>query len=308
MAHANNNNAYQMVTDRIVEMMNKGIIPWRKPWHFGAIDDGQEQAISYTSRRAYSLLNQWLLGEPGEYLTFNQIKERGGYIRKGEKARMVVFFKQMSYTETNADGEEEIKTYPLLRWYNVWHINQTEGIPPKIPATPEAEVVKPSGPEAINEAEAIILAYLQREASLKFQNDKPSGSAYYSPSKDEVVVPMLSQYDNAAEYYSTTFHELTHSTLKASRCNRVAENARAFFGNADYSREELVAEMGAAMLVSHSGIDNAAAFKNSVAYIQNWIASLKNDPKMIVWAASRAEKAARYIIGGPEAIKPAEQA
>ena len=301
------NNAYQMVTDRIINLMQQGIIPWRKPWHYGAIDDGQEMAISYTSRRAYSLLNQWLLGEPGEYLTFNQIKERKGRVKKGAKARMVVFFKQQSYKETDpATGEEKIKTFPLLKWYNVFHIKDTEGIASKIPAAPEtAQPESPKGPEAIDAAEAVITAYLAREIGLRFQNDKPSGSAFYSPSEDKVVVPMLGQYDIAAEYYSTTFHELTHSTLKASRCNREGENTRAFFGNADYSREELVAEMGAAMLVSHSGIDNSSAFRNSVAYIQNWMQALKNDPKMIVWAASRAEKAARYIIGGPEAIKQA---
>ena len=297
------NNAYQMVTDRILNLMQQGIIPWRKPWHFGAIDDGQEQAISYTSRRAYSLLNQWLLGEPGEYLTFNQITERGGTIRKGEKAKFVVFFKQQTYVEKDPEtGEEKLKTYPLLRYYNVWHIKQTDGIASKCPA-PGAEPERPHGPAAINDAENIIFSYLMRETSLKFQNDKPSGRAYYSPSEDKVVVPMLSQYDSAAEYYSTAFHELTHSTLKANRCNREGENTRAFFGNADYSREELVAEMGAAMLCSHSGIDSDRAFRNSVAYIQNWMQALKNDPKMIVWAASRAEKAARYIIGGKESIK-----
>lgn len=298
-----NNNVYQMVTDRIVSLMQQGIIPWRKPWHFNAVADGQEQAISYTTRRAYSVLNQWLLGEPGEYLTFNQIKERKGTIKKGEKARMVVFFKQTSYKEINADGEEEIKTYPLLRYYNVWHINQTEGIPSKIPArTDEPQPEKPKGPEAINEAENVILAYLIRETSLKFHNDKPSGSAYYSPVRDEVVVPMLGQYDIAAEYYSTTFHELTHSTGKASRCNREAERTRSHFGSEDYSREELVAEMGAAMLCSNCGIDNNSAFRNSVAYIQNWMTALKNDPKMIVWAAGRAEKAARYILGEKVAV------
>ena len=303
------NNAYQMVTDRIINLMQQGIIPWRKPWNFGAIDDGQEMAISYTSRRAYSLLNQWLLGEPGEYLTFNQIKERGGMVKKGAKARMVVFFKQQSYKERDPEtGEEKLHTYPLLKWYNVFHIKDTEGIASKIPVVTEtAQPEAPAGPEAIAAAEVIIAAYVVRE-QLKFQNDKPSGSAYYSQSEDKVVVPMLSQYDIAAEYYSTTFHELTHSTLKASRCNREGENTRAFFGNADYSREEPVAEMGAAMLVSHSGIDNSSAFRNSVAYIQNWMQALKNDPKMIVWAASRAEKAARYIIGGPEAIKPQQAA
>lgn len=304
------NNAYQMVTDRIINLMQQGIIPWRKPWHFGAIDDGQEQAISYTSRRAYSLLNQWLLGEPGEYLTFNQIKERGGHVRKGAKARMVVFFKQTSYTEKDPEtGEEKLHTYPLLKWYNVFHLKDTEGIASRIPAVPEADKpALPAGPEAIDAAEAVIAGYLAREINLRFQNDKPSGRAYYSPSEDKVVVPMLSQYDIAAEYYSTTFHELTHSTLKKSRCDREGENTRAFFGNADYSREELVAEMGAAMLCSNSGIDSDRAFRNSVAYIQNWMQALKNDPKMIVWAASRAEKAARYIIGGPEAIKSAVSA
>lgn len=306
----NTNNVYQMVTDRIVEMMNKGIIPWRKPWHFNTLDNGQEQAISYTSRRAYSLLNQWLLGEPGEYLTFNQIKERKGSIRKGEKARMVVFFKSASYTEKNPEtGEDEIKTYPLLRYYNVWHINQTEGIASKIPApTEKAQPEAINGPASIAAAEVIIAAYLQRERSLKFQNDKPSSEAYYSPVRDMVVVPMLGQYDKAAEYYSTTFHELVHSTGKESRCNREADRTRSHFGSEDYSREELVAEMGAAMLCSHSGIDDASTFRNSVAYLQNWISALKNDNKMIVWAASRAEKAARYIIGGPEAIKTAESA
>lgn len=282
-----------MVTDRIVEMMNKGIIPWRKPWHFNTIETGEEQAISYTTRRAYSLLNQWLLGEPGEYLTFKQVKALGGSVKKGEKSRMVVFFTQVPYKKENGE-EDEIRTYPLLKYYNVFHINQTEGITSKI--VPSEQVV-PEGPAAINEAENIILGYLMRETSLKFQNDKPSGKAYYSPALDKVVVPMLGQYDSSAEYYSTTFHELTHSTMKESRCNREGENKRSFFGNSDYSREELVAEMGAAMLCSNAGIDNKKAFRNSVAYIQSWIQSFKNDPKMIVWAASRAEKAARYICG-----------
>lgn len=211
---------------------------------------------------------------------------------------MVVFFKQQSYKERDPEtGEEKIKTYPLLRYYNVWHINQTEGIESKIVAGEKPE--PPKGPEAIDAAESIIAAYLGREPKLRFENDKPSGRAYYSPTQDKVVVPTLSQYDKAAEYYSTAFHELTHSTLKASRCNRVAENARAFFGNADYSREELVAEMGAAMLCSQAGIEDERTTKNSVAYLQNWIEALNNDNKMIVWAAARAEKAARYIIGGP---------
>ena len=130
-----------------------------------------------------------------------------------------------------------------------------------------------------------------------FQNDKPSDRAYYSPSKDCVIVPMLTQYAIAEEYYSTTFHELTHSTLHETRLNRKSEQKLAAFGSEDYSREELVAEMGSAMLCATAKIDSEKAFKNSVAYIQSWLKALKNDKKMIVWAAARAEKAAKYILG-----------
>lgn len=291
------NKVYQMVTDRIVEQMNKGIIPWRKPWHGGSIVSAEDVAISYVSRRAYSTLNQWLLGEPGEYLTFKQIQDLGGKIRKGEKSKMVVFYTKYEYKTTDEKtGEEKLHCIPVLRYYNVFHINQTEGIKSKV--VPGEVVVV----ESDTDADAVIAAYVER-TGLKFQNDRPSAKAYYSPGTDTVVVPMKGQYDHIAEYYSTTFHELTHSTLKADRCDRKAENENAFFGNADYSREELVAEMGSAMLCSHCGVETERTFKNSVAYLQNWLLALKNDPKMIVWASSRAEKAARFILGEPDLAK-----
>lgn len=279
-----------MVTDRIVEMLNQGIIPWRKPWH-GEKASAENTAISYTSRRAYSLINQWLLGNvPGEYLTFNEVKKLGGSIKKGAKSKMVVFYTKAEYKRKNDDGEEEVVSYPLLRYYNVFHIEQTEGIKSKVKP---GEVVE--APESDEFAEAVIADYVSREG-IKFQNGKHSDRAFYRPATDEVVVPMMSQYSNAAEYYSTTFHELTHSTLKASRCNRESDNAVAHFGDDNYSREELVAEIGSAMLCSRTGVSIEKAFKNSVAYIQGWLKSLKNDPKMILWAAGRAEKAAKYIM------------
>lgn len=285
-------NVYQMVTDRIVEEMQKGIIPWQKPWK-GAQATGEDVAINYVTRRAYSVLNQWLLGEPGEYLTFKQATDLGGHVKKGAKARMVVFYTKAEYKERDEQtGEEVLKSYPLLKYYHVFHLNDCEGIESKI--VPGEKIEFDCQPDEV--AEKIIAEYVARENGLVFVNDKPSGRAYYSPSEDKVVVPMISQYEHNAEYYSTCFHELTHSTLTESRCNRVAENAKAYFGNADYSREELVAEMGAAMLCSVAGVDTAKAFRNSVAYIQSWIAALKNDNKMIVWAAGRAEKAAKYIL------------
>lgn len=286
-----------MVTDRIVEQMKNGIIPWHRPWTGLGIADGG--AVNYVSRRPYSFLNQLLLGRPGEWLTFNQVKERGGRIKKGAKSGIVVFYKKYTIKKAKRteNGEQaEAKVYeerdiPLLKYYNVFHIDDCEGIESK------AETFEPSNIEPIERAEEVITGYLSREQSLKFTNDQPSNRAFYSPSADAVVVPMMSQYDIVEEYYSTTFHELVHSTMPKERCDRKQEIRVASFGSADYSREELVAETGSAMICSVLGIDSEKAFNNSVAYIQGWMKALKNDPKAIVWAASRAEKAARYIMG-----------
>ena len=285
-------NVYQMVTDRITAQLEQGNIPWRKPWTGAAVQDGG--AINYVSRRPYSLINQLILGKPGEYLTWKQVEELGGKVRKGAKAGFVVFFKNITIQDKTfinpENGEPETRTIPLLRYYNVFHLDDIDGIETKIVPGQAPEV------EPVEAAEKVVADYLSRQPGLRFQNDKPSNRAYYSPAQDLVVVPMLSQYRIPAEYYSTAFHELTHSTIPASRCDRVSENANAFFGNEDYSREELVAEIGSAMLCNRVGIEAKKAFRNSVAYIQGWLKALKNDNKMIVWAASRAEKAAKFIL------------
>ena len=279
-----------MVTDRIVEQMSKGIIPWQKPWV-----GGSALAISYESRKADSFLNQLLLARPGEWLTWKQIQAKKGKVKKGAKSRFCVFYQMGAEKDKEGnpvlDGKGNAVMYPILKWYSVFHIDDTEGIESKIEPVEADHDIQP-----IDAAEAVIEGYLSREEGLKFINDRESSQAYYSPSKDEVVVPMITQYAIPEEYYSTAFHEFTHSTMKESRCNRKTENEGAHFGNMVYSREELVAEMGAAMLCNRIGIECEKAFKNSAAYIQSWLKALKNDPKMIVWASGRAEKAAKYIL------------
>ena len=299
------NTVYQMVTDRIVEQMGKGIIPWHKPWACSFNPD--EMAINYISRRPYSLINQFLLGKPGEWLTWKQIHDLKGNVKKGAKSGFVVFY-------TLADDKDEHgnpvvdpetgknKQHPLLRWYKVFHLDDTEGIETKLVREEPAEEEPKIAP--IEVAEKVIADYVERESKatgFKFQNDRLSDSAYYAPFRDEVVVPMLSQYAIPEEYYSTTFHELTHSTMHEKRCDRRADNKVAAWGDSNYSREELVAELGSAMIINRIGIEVEKAFKNSVAYIQSWMKALKNDPKMIVWASSRAEKAAMYILNEEQA-------
>ena len=280
-----------MVTDRIIEQMNKGIIPWHQPWV-----GGNAMAISYTTRKAYSMLNQLLLGKPGEWLTWNQIQAKKGKVKPGAKSRFCVYCQFVKKEDISEEEEEKKRNgYLILKWYRVFHIDDTEGIESLCSTSaPCGDSLSP-----ISQAEQVIESYLSREAGLRFFNDQPSASAYYSPSRDEVVVPMLSQYALAEEYYSTAFHELTHSTMHASRCNRQSESTITRFGDSAYSREELVAEIGSAMICNRIGIENEKAFKNSAAYIQSWLKALKNDNKMIVWAAKKAEEAARFILGDP---------
>lgn len=285
-------NIHQIIAERISEQLEKGIIPWQKPWTSLGVEG--KGAINYVTRKPYSMLNQMLLMKEGEYLTYKQITALGGKLKKGAKAGMVVFYAPQVVKKESAEAteeEQETSTYPLLRYYNVFHIDDVEGIESKI----KTETVPTC--QSIESAEKIINDYVRRETNLKFQNDKPSDRAYYSPETDSVVVPMLSQYLVPEEYYSTTFHEMIHSTMTESRCNRRSNMKLAAFGSEDYSREELVAEMGSAMLCAVAKLDCKKAFKNSVAYIQSWLKALNNDKKMIVWASSRAEKAAKYIIG-----------
>lgn len=280
-------NVYEMVTNRIIKKLNEGIIPWQRGWT-GTIDG----AYNFKTKRRYSLLNQMLLEHQDGYLTFKQIGEMGGKLRKGAKSEFVVFWKIMQKDDPNkkdSEGKPEKVTIPILRYYNVFWVGDTDI---------KREDLKLTEHNPITEAESIIGEYVTREDGLTFQNDRPSNQAYYAPLLDTVVVPMLSQFTNVEEYYSTAFHELTHSTGAKHRLNRLPEGRAAAFGNLEYSKEELVAELGAAMLVNHCGIETEKSFRNSAGYVQGWLKALNNDQRLIVSAASKAEKAVEYILGG----------
>lgn len=276
-------NVYEMVTARIIAELEKGVIPWEKPWT--GVRSG---AYNRISKKPYSIINQMILKHTGEYATFKQWTDLGGHIRKGEKSEMVVFWKIFEKEETNEDtGEKEVRKIPMLRYYNVFHISQVDGVEPLV--IPFKEV------EPIEAADRIIAEYVERER-IEFK-EIASNEAFYSPSSDRVVVPMKEQYKYINEYYSTTFHELTHSTGHKSRLDRLHSGADAAFGSETYSKEELVAEIGSASLMNLLGIETIKTFRNSAAYIQSWLKVLKSDNKFIVSASSKAEKAVNYIIG-----------
>ena len=269
---------YAEITNKIIEQMEQGTIPWQKPW----IASGT--AISHATGKPYSLLNQMLLGKPGEYVTFKQCQQEGGKIRKGEKASMVVFWKWITVTDDETREEKEI---PLLRYYNVFHIDQCEGLKARY-ANP-----LPNAANADQSADEIIAAYCSWEGVQIIHED--GDRACYRPSLDRITLPHMAQFIETAEYYSTAFHELVHSTGHSKRLNRIDNTA--FFGSEAYSKEELIAEIGASALVNHAGLETSASFRNNAAYIQNWLTVLKNDKRFIVSASGRAEKAVKLILG-----------
>ena len=271
---------YAEITARIIDQMENGIIPWQKPW----VANGK--AISHATGKAYSLLNQMLLGRPGEYLTFKQCQEAGGRVRKGEKSSMVVFWKWIEQEDEETGEKKEV---PFLRYYNVFHIDQCEGISAKH----TQETAFPDGADTLATAQDIIYDYLSREG-VKMTHTE-GDQAFYRPATDEVVLPIRKQFISTAEYYSTVFHELTHSTGHPSRLNRLTKPS--FFGTEDYSKEELVAEIGASALVNYVGLETANSLRNNTAYIQNWLTVLKGDKRFIVSASGKAEKAVNLILG-----------
>lgn len=276
---------YEMVTERIIEQLENGIIPWEKPWT--GVRSG---AFNRVSKKSYSLLNQMILKHEGEYATFKQWQELGGHIRNGEKSEIIVFWKIYPIEEVQEDGTKTVKQIPLLKYINVFHISQVAGVEP----LPKEEL---HDIEPIEKAESILQDYWARE-QINVEHVK-GNKAFYSPMLDMIQLPLFEQFKDANEYYSTAFHESVHSTMKESRCNRAEErkNKLVAFGSEEYSKEELVAELGSASLMNIIGIETKKSFKNSTAYIQSWIRVLKNDVKFIVSASSKAEKAVNYILG-----------
>lgn len=276
---------YEMVTDRIIEQLENGVIPWQKPWT--GVNSG---AFNRISKKPYSLLNQMILKFDGEYATFKQWADLGGHVRKGEKSEIVCFWKIQPIEEEQEDGTKVVKQIPLLRYYNVFHISQVDGVEP----LPQEEL---HDIEPIEKAESVLHDYWTRE-NITVRH-KAGNRAYYSPTLDMICLPLFEQFTSANEYYSTAYHESIHSTMKEDRCNRAEDRKgkNVAFGSEDYSKEELVSEIGSATILNIIGIETKNSFTNSAAYIQNWLSVLRNDVKFVVSASSKAEKAVKYILG-----------
>lgn len=284
---------FQIVTDRITALLEKGVVPWKQQWQA----TGATLPMNLSTRKRYRGINILLLASLGYernyFLTRNQLLEFGGRVKDGEKPAMVVYWK--TFDEEGASEEEKPKRKPVLRYYSVYNIAQCDGIPEKdIPAP-----VKEFSPIGIC------------DETVAFMPDRPEirhggNEAFYSPRHDFVNMPPRESFTDAEAYYSVLFHELIHSTGHEKRLAR-KELTDTSQKRDSYSQEELTAEIGACFLNAHTGIENKH-FENSVAYIGGWLSRLKNDNRFIVYASTQAQKAFDFILGiKPEAVVKEDQ-
>jgi len=285
----NSTDTYQIVTDRIMAKLQAGTVPWK---HFASSPLSQPKNL--VSKKAYQGINHFLLSgskfHSEFWLTYKQAQDLGGNVRKGEKSELIVFWKFLQYDDKDAQPGEtssKQKQIPMLRHCHVFNVEQCEGID----YAKLEQINRISNP--IEAAEQIVENMPNRPRLVIDQTPK----AYYSPAQDFVHMTERSACVSDTAFYDTFFHELTHSTGHATRLDRMEhDSAWCKFGSKPYANEELVAEMGAAMLCAESEIFQETE-ENSAAYIQNWLTKLENDCKLVVHAATKAQKSSDYILG-----------
>lgn len=281
---------YEIITNRIVESLEKGTVPWQCPWQRGKYG----QPRNFVSTKPYRGINVFLLSYTAMsrgymspfWVSYKQAKDLGGNVKQGEKSSSpVVFYSEIEKKELNAEGEKE--TFAMLRYTPMFNTDQCEGL--NVPDLTAG--IKLTEHEVIESAQAIIDNMPNRPAL----DIRLSNRAFYSPSQDRVTVPELAQYEIAEQYYSTLFHELGHSTGHESRLNREFGTSMA---DHLYSKEELVAEFTSSYLCGVAGIEQRTLL-NSASYIDAWLTILKDkkQKKWVTWAAGQAQKAADYIQG-----------
>ena len=272
-------NVYEIITEQIVKRLKAGVIPWHRDWV------STSGAWNRMSGKNYSWLNTMLLGENGEYASFKQWKVAGGTIKKGAESRICVFFQPKGFKPVKTEDEIVLEpTQFCLRYYHVFHINDVDGVEQKHHREADLPGVNNQTKEA---PEKIVREYLEREKIPTVICDQPA----YHPDLDYISMPELKQFNSVNAYYATMFHEMAHSTGSSNRLNREIKGR---FGTKDYAREELVAEMASAFLMSIAGL-GMETLDNSAAYINSWKQKLRNDPYLIVNASAKAERAAKYI-------------
>lgn len=272
----------QLITDRIIAELEKGATPWVKPWRRLKGQPGAGMPYNPKTGTIYRGINHfWLSMMQGAYstpywLTFNNANDLGGNVKAGEKGTPIVKF-QMVQKDKTVNGKTETSVYPMIKHFYVFNLDQCENV--ILPAMPETPVADFS-------ADSSVMAIVDRlglAGGLMHAGD----SAYYRPSTDGIVMPPMAAFNSSAAYHATLLHESVHATGHKSRLDRDFSKSKRF-GDEHYAAEELVAELGAAMLCAHLGIDGDL---RHAGYIESWLKALRNDKRYILTASAQAQKA-----------------
>jgi antirestriction protein ArdC len=285
---------YAEVTSRVLTALEQGVVPWRRPWRIERhAYDNRYTHFNLASKKPYRGVNTLLLdltaataGYRSPYwLTFRQALTLGGAVRSGEQSTMIVFWKQLVIA-TEDDGEAKPRRIPLLRHYNVFNIEQCDSLADRIPPPPERAPFEPI------EVARLLLAGMPDPPCVVHGGSR----AYYRPASDTVGLPEPECFHTREAYYATSFHEHIHATGHPRRLARKEITEIVEFAGPGYSREELVAEMGAAFLCASAHIDAPALQTNTAAYIASWMSKLSEDPRLLITAAGQAQRASDFIL------------
>lgn len=287
--HMNRTDLQDQITGLIIDQLEQGTVPWHKGWRVSGV-----QHSNLISKKSYRGINALILSIVGSeysspyWLTYKQASDLGGSVRKGEKGTHITYYAKIAKKAKEDQDPKEVKgSFALLRDYVVFNTDQCDGI--TVP-----EIIKDEPVLALDAIDQLLDGEVWNCPEVRYVGQD---RAYYSPSADQITLPLVEQFESPQEHAYTLAHELTHSTGHESRCNRWSnpEDKPSRFGCESYAKEELVAEIGACMLLTMIGVE--VDIKNSGAYIKSWLGALKDDRTLLFSASAKANQACTLIMG-----------
>lgn len=287
---ANRPDVYSRITSQIIASLECGVKPWTQPWNAAHAAGPVSRPLRYNGETysGINVLTLWASAMEHRFaapiwMTFNQARQLGAHVRKGETGSPVVYASTVVKNEPDeATGEDVDRAIPFLKSYTVFNVDQIEGLPCHYYALAAGET---NPDEHIDAADAF---FTRTGAEIEHGGN----AAYYAPILDHIRMPVFEAFRSAEAYYATLAHEVTHWTRHKSRLDR--DFGREKFGDAGYAREELVAELGAAFLCADLGL-TLEDREDHAAYIGHWLAVLKSDKRAIFSAAAHAQRACDFL-------------
>jgi len=279
---------YQDITDQIVNALEAGTPPWRKPWTGDSAGFAMPKRANGEMYKGINVLVLWMMAEQRGYtsetwFTYRQAKEASGQVRKGEKSTTVIYFN----TVKAEDEQGEEKTIPFAKAYRVFNTDQIEGLPAEF-------YLNPTEPRDLGTvADPELEAFFVSTGAKIVTSDKPL--AYFAPADDLIHMPPIETFHSANGYYATLAHEHIHFTGVEKRLGRYGKHSN----KQEYAFDELIVEIGSCMLCAQLGL--TPQFDQSAAYIEGWLKALKDDKRLIFKAASAAQKATDYLLEASKA-------